>query len=104
MYSCYPARMNDSPAFPPLFPVDPLRRALQSSLHHAHQPELADVVDSAELTLDRSALGSDLPGLWLRPLERGLGRAWLADTLFAAAVQDGLPLAWIRIVPAGGEG
>jgi hypothetical protein len=96
--------MNDSPAFLPPFPADPLRRALQNSLHHAHRPELADVVGSAELTLERSARRSELPGLWLRPLERGLGRAWLAETLFAAATEDGLPLAWIRIVPAGGEG
>jgi hypothetical protein len=93
-----------SPAFPPLFPTESLRLALQSSLHHAHRPELADVVGSAELTLERSALRFGLPGLWLHPLERGLGRAWLAETLFAAATEDGLPLAWIRIVPAGGEG
>jgi hypothetical protein len=68
-----------------------VRSALMGSLHQAHRPELADVVAAAELALD-------FPGLWLRPRASGLDAAWLEGKLFAAAVADGLPLAWIHVL------
>jgi hypothetical protein len=58
----------------------------------AHRPELADPVASADLDLES-------PALWLRPHDSGVSAAWLAGTLFAAAVESGLPLEWIRVLP-----
>jgi hypothetical protein len=81
-----------APVFPPLSPSDALRTALMSSLVAAHRPELADLVASADLDLD-------FPGLWLRPHASGVSAAWLAGKLFAAAVESGLPLEWIRVLP-----
>jgi hypothetical protein len=66
----------------------------------AHRPELADPVASAEL-------GLDFPGVWLRPDDSGVSAAWLAAKLWAAAVESGLPLEWIRVlpeIPGSGQG
>jgi hypothetical protein len=81
-----------APAVPPSFPSDVLRAALMHSLIAAHRPELADPVASADLNLE-------FPGLWLRPHDSGLSAAWLAGKVWAAAVESGLPLAWIRVLP-----
>jgi hypothetical protein len=64
------------------------------SLVAAHRPELADLVASADLDLD-------FPGLWLRPHDSA---AWLAGKLFAVAVESGLPLEWIRVLPEAEPG
>lgn len=63
-----------------------------SSLVAAHRPELADLVALADLDLD-------FPGLWLQPHASGLSAAWLAGKLWDAAVESGLPLEWIRVLP-----
>ncbi len=81
----------------PSSPADALRSALIGSLHAAHRPELADVVASADLAVD-------LPGVWLRPLDRSLSPAWLEGKLFEAAVEAGLPLSWIRVLSGAGQG
>jgi hypothetical protein len=83
--------------FPLPSPSDALRAALMHSLVAAHRPELADLVASAELDLE-------FPGIWLRPHATGLNAAWLAGTLWAAAVESGLPLEWIRVLPGTGQG
>ena len=83
--------------FAPLSPSDALRSALMGSLVAAHRPELADLVAAAELDLE-------FPGLWLRPHDRGISAAWLAGKLFAAAVESGLPLEWIRVLPESERG
>gem|GEM_PF-4249346 len=88
--------MPFSPTPAPLSPADALRLALMDSLHHAHRPELADIVASAELDLD-------YPGVWVRPLDASLGSAWLERKLCAAAVEDGVPVSWIRVL-AGSPG
>jgi hypothetical protein len=62
------------------------------SLVAAHRPELADLVAAADLAVE-------FPGLWLRPHDSGIGAAWLAGKLLAAAIESGLPLAWIRVLP-----
>ena len=84
---------------PPSSPADALRAALIDSLHAAHRPELADLVASADLALD-------FPGVWLRPVAGDLDSAWLERTLLAASVANGLPLEWVRVLPArwGGAG
>jgi hypothetical protein len=64
------------------------------SLIHAHRPELADIVASAGLTLD-------FPGVWLQPRDSSLSSAWLAAKLWAAALEDGVPVSWIQVVPGG---
>ncbi len=84
-----------------LSPIDGLRLALMQSLHRAHRPELADLIESAYLVLD-------LPGLWVRPNEAT--RTWCSESravaieqaLLAASTEAGLPLAAIRLldVPA----
>jgi hypothetical protein len=83
--------------FPPSSPSDLLRAALMRSLAAAHRPELADLVAAADLDLD-------FPGLWLQPHHSGLSAAWLEAKLWAAAVESGLPLAWIRVLPESGRG
>ena len=77
-------------AFSAVFPLDALRAAWMGCLVAAHRPELADPAASADL---------DYPGIWLRPLDSGVGAAWLAAKLFAAALESGLPLEWIRVLP-----
>jgi hypothetical protein len=67
------------------------------SLVAAHRPELADLVASADLDLE-------FPGLWLRPHDASIGAAWLAGKLFAAAIESGLPLEWIRVLPESERG
>lgn len=84
-------------AFPLASPSDAFRAALMGSLIAAHRPELADLVASADLDLD-------YPGLWLRPHASDLNAGWLAGTLWAAAVESGMPLAWIRVLPGTGPG
>jgi len=89
-------------AFPPFSssaaPADALRAALMSSLHQAHRPELADVIDSADLALDRR-------GLWVRPADASLDPGWLEGQLRAAAVVGGLSVQTIHVLrgalPAG---
>jgi hypothetical protein len=68
-----------------------------ASCHRGHRPELADLVATASLELE-------FPGLWVRPHTAGLSAAWLAGKLFTAAVESGLPLAWIRVVETSGQG
>jgi hypothetical protein len=84
-----------APAFPLPSPSETLRIALMRSLVAAHRPELADPVASAELDLE-------FPGIWLRPQTPGLSAAWLAGKLFAAALESGLPLEWIRVLSGTG--
>jgi hypothetical protein len=67
------------------------------SLVAAHRPELADPVASADLDLE-------FPGLWLRPHDSGLNAAWLELRLFSAAIESGLPLEWIRVLPQTAPG
>jgi hypothetical protein len=64
------------------------------SLYHAHRPELADIVALADLTLD-------FPGVWLRPRDASLSSAWLEAKLWAAALEDGVPVSWIQVVRGG---
>jgi hypothetical protein len=75
----------------PVSPLDQLRSALIISLYKGHRPELADLVEAADLALD-------FPGIWVRPHDPGLSAAWLEGKLWAAAVESGLPLAWIRVL------
>ncbi len=82
-------------AFSPFFsspaPADALRAALMSSLHQAHRPELADVIDSADLALDRR-------GLWVRPVDASLDPGWLEEQLRSAAVGGGLSVQTIHVL------
>ena len=64
------------------------------SLYHAHRPELADIVALADLTLD-------FPGVLLRPRDASLSSAWLEAKLWAAALEDGVPVSWIQVVRGG---
>ena len=76
-----------------LSPIDSLRLALMQSLYRCHRPELADVVESAELL-------PDLPGLWVR-LQESLsesGAEQVESILLEASTEAGLPLSWIRLV------
>lgn len=75
-------------------PTHALRAALMTSLHHAHRPELADVVRSADLAVHETRL-------WVRPLDASLNPGWLEAKLFAAAVEDGLPLDSIHVLRGG---
>ncbi len=63
------------------------------SLRHAHRPELADLVASADLDLD-------FPGLWLRLQDsfNSFSAAWLEQGLLSAAVEGGLPVEWIHVL------
>jgi hypothetical protein len=81
--------LSPAPAFSS--PAHSLRLALMDSLFHAHRPELADVVASADLTLD-------FPGVWLQPADPSLATAWLEGKLWAAAVEEGVPVEWIRVL------
>ncbi|MDQ2842870.1 MAG: hypothetical protein M3Y72_17890 [Acidobacteriota bacterium] len=67
-----------------------------ASLHQAHRPELADLVENADLALD-------FPGVWIRPGASfaSLSPAWLEPHLLSAAIEGGLPLEWIHVL--GGE-
>jgi len=82
----------------PSSPAHAIRTALIHSLHHAHRPELADLVASADLDLD-------FPGLWLRPQDafNSVSTAWLEQRLLAASVEGGLPVEWIHVL-SGGRG
>jgi hypothetical protein len=70
-----------------------------TTFYKDHRPELADVVESADLALDSG-------GLWLQPEAnfRDLNPAWLEGWLVAAALEAGLPLAWIRVLSHGRGG
>ncbi len=80
-----------------LSPLDTLRLSLMQSLHRAHRPELADLIESAHLVVD-------LPGLWVRPDEAT--RTWcneskavaIEQALLAASTEAGLPFAAIRLL------
>ncbi len=80
-----------------LSPLDTLRLSLMQSLHRAHRPELADLIESAHLVLD-------LPGLWVRPDDAT--RTWCSEckavaieqALLAASTEAGLPFATIRLL------
>ena len=76
-----------------LSPGDSVRFALVQSLYRCHRPELADLVESAEL-------GLDLPGLWLRPAESfaDLAPEAIEAVLLEASTEAGLPLTWIRLL------
>lgn len=76
-----------------LTPLDSVRLSLMQSLHHAHRPELADLVETADLVLD-------LPGVWLRPADAfaGVSAALLEPALLEAITEAGLPLSWIRVL------
>ncbi len=76
-----------------LSPTDSVRLALMQSLYYCHRPELADLVESAELVLD-------LPGIWLRPDDsfREVGATAMERTLLEASTEAGLPLTWIRVL------
>ena len=81
-------------------PSDTLRAAWMGSLVAAHRPEWADPVAGADLDLD-------FPGLWLRPHDSGVSAAWLERRLFAADLESGLPVEWIRAlpeIPGSGQG
>jgi hypothetical protein len=77
----------------PASPLDQLRSALVTSFYQEHRPELADLIESAELLVDG-------PGVWVRPAPsfRGVSPAWLEPHLLTAALEAGLPLEWIRVV------
>jgi len=81
----------------PVSPLDQVRSTLIASLYKGHRPELADLVAAADLALD-------FPGVWVRPHDPGLSAGWLEGKLWAAAVESGLPLAWIRVLSAGPGG
>ena len=83
-----------SPFPPSPAPADAWRAALMSSLHQAHRPELADVIDSAELAVDRR-------GLWVRPVDASLNPGWLEGKLLAAAFETGLPFDSIHVLRGG---
>ena len=72
-------------------PADALRAALMSSLHQAHRPELADVIDSADLAVDRR-------GLWVRPADASLDPGWLEGQLQSAALAGGLSVESIHVL------
>jgi hypothetical protein len=74
---------------------DPLRHTLIASLYRDHRPELADLVASAALCLDS-------PGLWVQPAPEfdGLSPQFLEPLLLSAAIEAGLPFAWIHLVGA----
>ena len=76
-----------------LSPTDSVRLALMQSLYYCHRPELADLVEAAELVLD-------LPGIWLRPDASfgEVGAAAVERALLEASTEAGLPLAWIRLL------
>ncbi len=82
-----------SSPFRVLSPSDSVRLALVQSLYHCHRPDLADLVESAELALD-------LPGIWLRPAESfaDVGAAAVESALLKASTEAGLPLMWIRLL------
>jgi hypothetical protein len=58
-----------------------------ATLYAEHRPELADLVESAELELTNE-------GLWIRPelFFRELSPAWLETALVRAACEAGLPI------------
>lgn len=76
-----------------LSPVDSVRLALMQSLYRCHRPELADMVESAELLLD-------LPGIWLRSDDSftEFGAERMECILLEASTEAGLPLSWIRFL------
>ena len=90
-YFCYNFSMPVFADFPSPAPADALRAALISSLHQAHRPELADVIDSADLAVDRR-------GLWVRPADAALDPAWLEGQLQSAALAGGLSVASIHVL------
>jgi hypothetical protein len=87
-------------AFPSLIPSqrDVVRSALMTSLHEEHRPELADLIESAEILVDRR-------GVWVRPATSfsSLSASWLEPRLLAAAVRGGLPVEWVRVVSGPDE-
>ena len=80
----------------PVSLLDQVRSTFIAAFYQGHRPELADLVASARLELD-------LPGLWITPREAGLSPLWLEEQLSAAAVESGLPFAWIHVVAASGD-
>ncbi len=90
--------MPVSPTSSSSSPAHAVRTALMDSLHHAHRPELADLVESADLDVD-------FPGLWLRPQASfsSLNPAWLEPRLISAAIKGGLVVEWIHVL-AGQRG
>jgi hypothetical protein len=64
-YLFYTVHMTFAALFSFASPTHALRVALMTSLHHAHRPELADVVRSADLAVHET-------GLWVRPVDASL--------------------------------
>jgi hypothetical protein len=81
-----------SPLIPSL--TDALRSTLITTLHERHRPELADLVACADL-LDGTGLSVGIAG--------AVDSAWLAQQLLSAAVEAGVPLQRIQILPLGRE-
>lgn len=72
--------------FPLPTPHAAVRSALIASLYREHRPELADLIETAELCLD-------FPGLWVwpDPSFASLRPAWLEDRLLSAAPRSRFP-------------
>ena len=76
-------------------PTDAVRATVIAALHQRHRPELGDLLASADLLLDGT-------GLWVG-VAGALDSAWLAGELFRAAVEAGVPLHRIQVLPRGRE-
>jgi hypothetical protein len=76
-------------------PTDSVRAALIAALRDRHRPELGDLLASADLLLDGTGLWVGVPS----PVDSG----WLAQQFLDAAVEAGVPLERIQVVPRGRE-
>jgi len=78
-----------------LTPTDVVRATLIAALHERHRPELGDLVAAADLLLDET-------GLWVGVPE-SVNSAWLWEELLGAALEAGVPLQRIQVLPQGRE-
>ena len=75
--------------------TDALRWTLIVALRERHRPELGDLLSSADLLLYKTNLWVGVPGI--------VNASWLAQELLGAAVEAGVPLERILVIPRGRE-
>lgn len=87
-----PMPLSADPPLPLSF-ENAVRLRLIVSLYEEHRPELADLVESAELQITDE-------GLWVRPDAgyAGVSSGWLEPRLLSAALEGGLAITTVQVL------